>query len=121
MYSVKVARPATARARVTHRFQTLEDAHREVANALAKSLDCSAYVTDEQGLVIPPPKPGWGPASTAEALGSSDNDEMPEMEMGGDDDRKCGHLWEIHDDGLVHCRFGCGVRPHERCKGEVMG
>ncbi|OGZ12244.1 MAG: hypothetical protein A3D67_04565 [Candidatus Lloydbacteria bacterium RIFCSPHIGHO2_02_FULL_51_22] len=130
MYSVNVAQPATARPHVTHRFQTLEDAHREVADALAKSPDCSAYVTDEQGLVISPPKPGWGPASTAEELGPPDDDEMPEDEdpmLAADDwgmettiGEECAHHWEIHDDGLVHCRYGCGVRPHKRLKGEVM-
>ncbi len=90
----------------------------------------AAWVEDEDGRVIP--RDELHEAELDEFLDSIDNSYTPPALDEYQDDgldplmlaaenirRECPHNWKLASDGLFHCRYACGVRPHKPHPGEM--
>lgn len=81
----------------------------------------AAWVQDEKGNVVPREKIA-SPDELDLFLDPPADDEeyiSDPATLAADVQRECPHNWQMMGDGLFHCYYFCGVRPHKPNPGEV--
>ncbi len=102
-------------------YSDLGEAYHAVLAAERSYPKGAAWVKDEKGNMIPredlvPPDPDPDLSYVPPDL-DDDAEEgcFPDNDWTGD----CPHNWQMMGDGLFHCYYFCGVRPHKPHPGEV--